>query len=239
MGCDIHFYVEKPGANGWEYVPAPKGLDDFADRYGYPAKFYRGRDYTLFSWLAGVRDDGTMGAMAEPRGLPADISSFVHQENTLRIVSTDNEADEDSEGGSCTLAQATAWNSAVKDGRASHPDWHSHSWFTVKELMAGLENVSEKHHGLVSLISYAQWKAKGTPCPNCWCGWASGKSMKEAEFLELGDEFGFASKAQMPDYIECEWTVGSEHTFEQFKKSLADIIEHAGPDARVVFWFDN
>ena len=172
MGCDIHFYVEKPTPSGWEHVPAPAGVDDFADRCGHQPRFYRDRDYLLFSWLAGVRDWGAVQAIEEPRGMPGSVSVFVHHENTLRIVPGDD--DEDSEEGTCTPEEVSRWGVAVlADGRAVHPDWHSHSWFTVNELTVALDA------------------------------------------LDNPDE-----------------------TFVAFKKTLALIIQHAGSDARVVFWFD-
>ncbi len=56
MGCDIHIYVERRWNDRWVCIAQD------------PEKA-RGRDYTLFAKLAGVRGDGP-----DPRGLPADIA---------------------------------------------------------------------------------------------------------------------------------------------------------------------
>lgn len=71
MGCDIHLRVEQRSADGtWSPVPDP----------------FDTRNYRLFSALAGVRNGyGFAGIdtgdpitpIAEPRGLPADVSAPV------------------------------------------------------------------------------------------------------------------------------------------------------------------
>jgi hypothetical protein len=167
MGCDIHFYVEKPTADGWEYVAPPAGLDQFSEQYGCTPRFFHDRDYVVFSWLAGVRNDGSIEPIAEPRGMPDGVSKFVHEENTLRIVPEDDEDEE----GTCTADQARRWGCEIVDGRATHPDWHSHSWLTVRELLAAFEERTDQ-------------------------------------------------------------------PFRHFKKTVTEIVAHAGLDARVVFWFD-
>lgn len=80
MGCDIHLKVEMygpdeawhraedVGPNQW-YDPESKGV------YGQKEirqEWYDGRNYELFSVLAGVRGYGP--PIIEPRGIPADVS---------------------------------------------------------------------------------------------------------------------------------------------------------------------
>lgn len=76
MGCDIHSYVEyrNKDTGQWKmvriYVPyrwEPERL-----RLVEP---YNGRNYELFSMLAGVR--GCATPIAEPRGIPQDASDGV------------------------------------------------------------------------------------------------------------------------------------------------------------------
>jgi hypothetical protein len=68
MGCDIHMCIEaKPWADrSWE----PMMMEDAC---------YDTRNYDLFSWLANVRNYGekSITPLAEPRGLPPDVSDFV------------------------------------------------------------------------------------------------------------------------------------------------------------------
>lgn len=62
MGADIHAWVETKDSNHWYRV----------------AEVQLGRNYRLFSLLAGVR--GSEGPLVEPRGLPDDVSSGVFYE---------------------------------------------------------------------------------------------------------------------------------------------------------------
>lgn len=56
MGCDIHLYVERKLEGRWVTC------DKWSDRWGEGLKvergdsFYRERNYSLFTILAGVRD---------------------------------------------------------------------------------------------------------------------------------------------------------------------------------------
>jgi hypothetical protein len=83
MGCDIHLYVEKSGPNGWEHVPPPEGWNsEKLDMSGGGSDWMRetwfwDRDYTLFAYLAGVRNYSEQEPISEPRGLPKDVSSKV------------------------------------------------------------------------------------------------------------------------------------------------------------------
>lgn len=86
MGCDIHTFVEVRREGRWQHEPF------------HP---FSGRNYGVFGWLAGVRNYSQVGPLAEPKGLPGDVS--------FRL-------------------------------RAESDDWdlngHSHSWFTLAELLA-------------------------------------------------------------------------------------------------------
>lgn len=74
MGCDIHFYVEHKVDGVWrqEFVPD-------ADDKRYAKYWYSGRNYLLFGLLAGVRNEHVT-PLAEPRGLPSDLSEGLKQE---------------------------------------------------------------------------------------------------------------------------------------------------------------
>lgn len=103
MGCDIHNFLERKNANGvWEWVktvPAyhcgwcdgkgrwenAKGMGDCYNcgGAGKCTKVWRGRNYNVFAILADVRNGrGFAGVetskgfkvIAEPRGLPKDMS---------------------------------------------------------------------------------------------------------------------------------------------------------------------
>ncbi len=66
MGCDIHWFVERQRDDGaWEVVSEADG----------PHRYYN-----LFFALAGVRY-GTAVPIAEPRGLPDDVSDEVKRDS--------------------------------------------------------------------------------------------------------------------------------------------------------------
>lgn len=92
MGCDIHIYTEK----FVEYQIADvepfwhccdrfrlnewRKIDKHEPKW-YVDEIYKGRDYTLFAALAGVRNDGSTEVISEPRGLPKDVSKIIKRES--------------------------------------------------------------------------------------------------------------------------------------------------------------
>ncbi|RLK09645.1 hypothetical protein DER29_6198 [Micromonospora sp. M71_S20] len=76
MGCDIHAYVETRTNGTWAYA----GDNTFPDNEFPKEKqcpFDGARDYGLFGFLADVRNYSESPVIAEPRGLPADVSAEV------------------------------------------------------------------------------------------------------------------------------------------------------------------
>ena len=67
MGCDIHFCVERRMPDGSWSAVMNRGLEWEMDR-----------NYELFGRLAGVRCRERV--IAEPRGIPADVSNVVRRE---------------------------------------------------------------------------------------------------------------------------------------------------------------
>lgn len=80
MGCDIHHFFEVRRGNRWYSVhaeiPSPYGGGEVS-LLGAPDL---GRNYSLFGHLAGVRHSPVLGPIAEPRGLPEDISPEVQRQ---------------------------------------------------------------------------------------------------------------------------------------------------------------
>jgi hypothetical protein len=130
MGCDIHAFIEKrrrekgQSVNGKEYW-SPHGGQMRLDR-----------NYEMFGQLAGVRSD--FEPATPVKGLPDNMAYEAKTDAFLYI--DDESADED---GYTSLAKAKEWesrgetiinDSEGKPFRVSHPDWHTHSWLTAKEL---------------------------------------------------------------------------------------------------------
>jgi hypothetical protein len=92
MGCDIHVFVEEYKDAKWNHIE-PGEYDwslGWEENYGLPEWYYHGRNYNLFSVLADVRNgEGFAGCdtgdritpMADPRGLPGDVSECVKSEH--------------------------------------------------------------------------------------------------------------------------------------------------------------
>ena len=79
MGIDIHMYAEVRHGDEWEKVG-----DVFTNSYGNHGDLppsdrpWEYRNYRLFSILANVRNyDNVFTPIAQPRGLPADVSPAV------------------------------------------------------------------------------------------------------------------------------------------------------------------
>jgi hypothetical protein len=78
MGCDIHAYTEWQGGDGkWHKVGDAFPLDDFDKEWSgkdFGDSPFNWRSYGLFGFLAGVRNYSRAPVIAEPRGLPTDMS---------------------------------------------------------------------------------------------------------------------------------------------------------------------
>lgn len=134
MGCDIHLYVEHREAGEWRAVE-PVGQPDYWGR-----QWQVSRDYAAFGLLSGVRNYCEVTPIAEPRGIPEDISWTILRETLLGVLSNEAYAIREGLGedtdGFCTLTQAKRWGDWFNGTREwiVHPDYHSHSWLTLSEL---------------------------------------------------------------------------------------------------------
>jgi len=134
MGCDIHMNVQYQ--NKKEAKEAKKqGRDPYWWDYG--GGFNPGRNYTMFGILAGVRDypnDESKGF--DPRGIP-DFGIGYGARHDLYLYITKEPIPGE---GCCTLEQAQRWGRRIVNNDkgepwyTEHPDWHSHTWLTIKEL---------------------------------------------------------------------------------------------------------
>lgn len=67
MGCDIHSYAEQQDARGeWHQIPDVSPFD--------------WRSYSVYGFLADVRNYSMVTPLAEPRGIPVDTSREVRSE---------------------------------------------------------------------------------------------------------------------------------------------------------------
>lgn len=78
MGADIHTYVETFRDGRWQHETG--ALVTPIDQWSDPAAPFDWRHYPMFGFLAGVRDHD-VPTIAQPRGLPDDVSPEVRAEN--------------------------------------------------------------------------------------------------------------------------------------------------------------
>lgn len=118
MGADIHMYIEykTKKSNYWN---------------NFAGKINPGRNYMMFGIMAGVRE--IYPDSFEPKGLPKELSYCCEDDYYLRIT-------KDGIGEFCTtLENAEQWKSKIitdnnGNSKIIHPDWHSYSWMTIKEI---------------------------------------------------------------------------------------------------------
>ena len=225
MGCDIHMMAEIKSRGGWSAVgrifkssrkeiPTMYYDKDSFDSLGewgaqYSFEPYDGRNYTLFGFLADVRngygfagiDTGdAIKPISEPRGVPKDASGVFK-------------------------AWSEYWS----------PDAHSHSWFTLKELLDADWNQEITKRGVVTEQEYKIFKKNGKPQE--WSVAAMGRNIitiSESHYKDLIREEGVEYR------IQIEWKEKLSEYCKDFIKSIKQLEKLGSPEeVRIVFFFDN
>ena len=83
MECDIHSFAERKINNKWEKVGDHFSLSDWEKKYYKKEKGespFDWRSYSMFAFLAGVRNYDHCEPISKPKGLPKDISEEVKEE---------------------------------------------------------------------------------------------------------------------------------------------------------------
>lgn len=175
MGADIHFYVEKrtPGGawftcDAWERNTYSDDPD--ALHVPYEKAFYSDRNYDLFAILADVRNGyGFAGCDTGDGFEPIDMPRGVPEDADPRYK-----------------MMVQSWGG----------DGHSHSYFTVAELLAYDWTQEARHRGWVNISDWAEWKSRGKP--ESWSGGVSGGQVRhlppaaiEAAWVTLRKEKGW------------------------------------------------
>jgi hypothetical protein len=248
MGCDIHMIVERRVNGKWERVERlpPRtctwcdGLGHYENRpkdkcYGCNVRAkritgestpgqdctpYNDRNYTVFSVLAGVRNDGYITPIDKPRGLPDDAT---------HATGKDEDGDD--------------------KARWEHGD-HSFTWLTLREVLDYDWKRARKDEGFVTAEVFKAWDANGgNGCPEEWCKGVAGAGieqvtnsrmreyvadgMKEHELIER-----IAGKRQYYTLVQWSTSVADRcKDFLAFVESLAPLGEPE--NVRLVFGFDS
>jgi hypothetical protein len=239
MGCDIHIFAEVKKKGKWEkvsksfknpyYRPGePNNVDD--DGYEWNSEKsdspYSGRNYDLFAILANVRNGhGFAGCDTGNGFIPISDPKGLPDDVSKEIK-----------------VESDGWGS----------DGHSHSHFTLSELLDYDWNQTTVHRGWVNEEQYEEFKKNGSP--SSWCGMVNGGSIKKVRINEMEarllkrrvvtekvkrkakpDEIQYYTQVQWDEkYSESAGSYGWEETIPQLKK-----FSKNHDNVRIVFWFDN
>lgn len=241
MGTDIHFYVEV--FNGAAWVTADKWEEDKDEdspvKYvDYRKRFYHNRSYDLFAILADVRNGhGFAGVKTSDGFTPISPPRGLPEDVCKEIAELSEQYG---------------------------IDGHSHSWLTVKELMAFDWTQTVKKCGLVNGEMYYKWNqynsGKGEP-PEEYYGGVGGPGVNivsEEKMSQLISEMkdklieeGIThyrrelleqiKKELNYTYCSVEWEQPYHKVARFFLSDCLPRLWQLGePDkVRVVFWFDN
>lgn len=110
MGCDIHSFAERKRNGKWEKVE--EGFIEISNEKEKSNEPFDWRSYTIFAFLAGVRNYDCCEPISEPKGLPDDSEFLneIYDEDAFYGVATTNKQD-------------------IEEG------YHSCSYLTLKELL--------------------------------------------------------------------------------------------------------
>lgn len=235
MGCDIHLHVEVRDQSG-----------NWSELEGAPS--YRGRNYELFAMLADVRNYGeTPGEISEADWLASADHGMLHSD---RIDPIDEPRGLPDDVSAAVQQSSDEWGI----------DGHSHSWFTVEELLSvDWATRMITYRGYVSPEQFYRFKrfngSIGTT-PESWCGYTSGEKITNDEMMrriENGELWTPWSKGDKPSdeklwrhpYTPLQWTVTWSAAIGEFSRMLLELSHIALTQAdgldgvRIVFWFDN
>ena len=154
MGCDIHLSVERknPNTGKWEWVN-PEGIapqDEFEKEHGYWS-WYGGRNYGLFAILANVRNGFGFAGVDTGDG--------------YKPIAMPRGVPEDASGE--YLAEVERWG----------VDGHSHSYFTLQELLDYDWTQTTTRRGFIDPMEFVEMSHRDEPIPHGWCGGTSAEKL--------------------------------------------------------------
>jgi hypothetical protein len=223
MGCDIHMYVEKKVKGKWVKVGdvfdnpyyEPEG-PDYSWNTPKTDQPYSGRNYNLFAILADVRNGyGFAGCDTGDAVEPIDYPRGLPHDVSKEIQVCSDE-----------------WG----------VDGHSHSHFTIREILDHNWTTKKTHRGWVGRSGYEEFLENGEP--SGWSGGISGGGVKHVINKEM-DRMIREGEDTKNVYTKIEWTTEQWEDCRYFLntvKKIRAMFEEGGTDlddVRLVFWFDN
>ncbi len=212
MGCDVHMFAEVKKDGSWQKVG--KIFKGWNDK---PTdEPYHHRNYDLFAILANVRNGEGFAGIDTGDGF---MSIAMPRDLPLDVSAEIKKESDD-------------WNG----------DGHSHSYFTVAELLQYDWTLKTRHRGFVSPDEYKVFKEKGKP--EQWCGGVGGSNIINNEEMDKRIKNGIDSKDTgfgARHYTRVEWSEPYKDSCTEFLEETIPSLKGLGtPDnVRIVFWFDN
>jgi len=229
MGCDIHAYVEIREDGKWTHYDWRSKYEEGqyengSTKYDWKAMFndplYIGRNYNLFAVLANVRNGhGFAGIQTGEGFIPIDMPRGLPDDVTAKVQS-----------------ESIGWG----------VDGHSHSWFTVKELLNyDYNNQVTRQYGTVTLNEYKHFRKHGKP--ESWSASISGGRVTHVSNAEMETLIDSGVECDIMDpggilYVtKVYWNESCGDAIgPQWFETLEALKELRSPeDVRLVFWFDN
>ncbi len=265
MGCDIHFYVEKRQEDGswkllypenisvcrddyddevWENEIEPnlpesvivhkdykewsaaRG-DDYYDKL-FANALYVGRNYNLFSILANVRNGYGFAGIDT-----GDAFNYIDEPRGIPMDASPE-----------YRYECKHWG----------VDGHSHSYFTVQELLDFDWDQTTKNRGVVNADEYIKFRELGKP--ESYCGGVSGPNIRHVDNDEM-DKYLQSEEYQMDSlaaadtghapfgrhkvFTKVEWEESYRSCVPGFLNNTIPALQELGDpnDVRIVFFFDN
>lgn len=219
-------YELKQADGSWAELDwaAPYVIGTYADgsrKLDYD-KYFRdehciGRNYELFAVLADVRNFGWGGDVDYADG---DKRTPIAAPRGLPDdVSTEVRKDSDS------------WDC----------DGHSHSWFTLRELLEYDWNQTSTSRGIVNEAEFRVFEREGKP--NGWCGGVGGRGVVHVTNSAMRSIVAgtLPRKTEATYYTLVEWQETYRNAIGEHWFKLLDLLKdrHGIDNVRLVFWFDN
>jgi len=203
MGTDIHtIFQTKTKDNQW---------------YDIPHNYNENRHYSLFAWLAGVRQGNTyIKPISEPRGLPSDFQINGDIDHTTAIENIEQGLRE-------FYTAKYPYDGSINMG------YHSFSWLLGSEILAAKPPPVAKQ-GIVSVRFYHTWD-KISP-PETYCADVGGPNVH----IVIPDVVDYYKETA--SHVRVCWVADLEQEFKYFTDEIRRLMEIHG-EIRMVFGFDS
>ena len=212
MGCDIHSYAEVYHQNSWKFIK------DNIFTYGY---YTRGS----LNWGGinthepyGERNYYLFSLLADVRNYNNHITPISIPRGVPKNISKE------------VRKEIEQWAS----------DGHSHSYFTLKELLEIKWDEEIDEEGYVDIYSYNTYMKNGAPYS--WCRGVGGvEIITEDEMKQLITNNPDISKIQKSYYCYIKWKENLKMHCDTFvNNTLYELSLLGEPEnVRLIFWFDN